>query len=91
MIQLKSINKRYLHEHVLDNISCTLPDIGFVSLIGPSGCGKSTLLHIIAGLDDDYSGEVIYKDKKISIIFQNFHLIPWLSITNNIRLYDYFR
>ena len=90
MIQLKSINKRYLHEHVLDNISCTLPDIGFVSLIGPSGCGKSTLLHIIAGLDDDYSGEVIYKDKKISIIFQNFHLIPWLSITNNIRLYDYF-
>ena len=48
MIQLKSINKRYLHEHVLDNISCTLPDIGFVSLIGPSGCGKSTLLHIIA-------------------------------------------
>ena len=53
MIQLKSINKRYLHEHVLDNISCTLPDIGFVSLIGPSGCGKSTLLHIIAGLDDD--------------------------------------
>lgn len=90
MIQLKSINKRYLHEHVLDNISCTLPDIGFVSLIGPSGCGKSTLLHIIAGLDDDYSGEVIYKDKKISIIFQDFHLIPWLSITNNIRLYDYF-
>lgn len=90
MIQLKSINKRYLHEHVLDNISCNLPDIGFVSLIGPSGCGKSTLLHIIAGLDDDYSGEVIYKDKKISIIFQDFHLIPWLSITNNIRLYDYF-
>lgn len=90
MIQLKSINKRYLHEHVLDNISCTLPDVGFVSLVGPSGCGKSTLLHIIAGLDDDYSGEVIYKDKKISIIFQDFHLIPWLSITNNIRLYDYF-
>mgnify|MGYP004472205897 CR=1 FL=1 len=90
MIQLNSINKRYLHEHVLDNITCTLPDTGFVSLIGPSGCGKSTLLHIIAGLDHDYSGEVIYKDKKISIIFQDFHLIPWLSITNNIRLYDYF-
>ena len=90
MIQLNSINKRYLHEHVLDNITCTLPDTGFVSLIGPSGCGKSTLLHIIAGLDHDYSGEVIYKDKKISIIFQDFHLIPWLSITNKIRLYDYF-
>ena len=74
MIQLNSINKRYLHEHVLDNITCTLPDTGFVSLIGPSGCGKSTLLHIIAGLDPDYSGEDIYKDKKISIIFQE-HLI----------------
>ena len=53
MIQLKSINKRYLHEHVLENITCTLPDTGFVSLVGPSGCGKSTLLHIIAGLDHD--------------------------------------
>lgn len=90
MIQLKSINKRYLHEHVLESITCTLPETGFVSLVGPSGCGKSTLLHIIAGLDDDYSGEVIYKNKKVSIIFQDFHLIPWLSITNNIRLYDYF-
>lgn len=91
MIQLKSINKRYLHEHVLENITCTLPDTGFVSLVGPSGCGKSTLLHIIAGLDHDYSGEVIYeKNKKVSIIFQDFHLIPWLSINNNIRLYDYF-
>ena len=90
MIQLKSINKRYLHEHVLENITCTLPDTGFVSLVGPSGCGKSTLLHIIAGLDNDYSGEVIYKNKKVSIIFQDFHHIPWLSITNNIRLYDYF-
>ena len=40
MIQLKSINKRYLHEHVLENITCTLPDTGFVSLVGPSGCGK---------------------------------------------------
>lgn len=91
MIQLKSINKRYLHEPVLENITCTLPDTGFVSLVGPSGCGKSTLLHIIAGLDHDYSGEVIYeKNKKVSIIFQDFHLIPWLSINNNIRLYDYF-
>lgn len=91
MIQLKSINKRYLYEHVLENITLTLPDRGFVSLVGPSGCGKSTLLHIIAGLDDDYSGEVICeKNKKVSIIFQDFHLIPWLSITHNIQLYDYF-
>lgn len=75
MIQLKSINKRYLHEHVLENIACTLPDTGFVSLVGPSGCGKSTLLHIIAGLDHDYSGEVIYENnKKVSIIFRTFIL-----------------
>ena len=75
MIQLNSINKRYLHEHVLDNITCTLPDTGFVSLIGPSGCGKSTLLHIIAGLDHDYSGEVIYKDKKIKKIENDIEII----------------
>ena len=72
MIQLKSINKRYLHEHVLENITCTLPDTGFVSLVGPSGCGKSTLLHIIAGLDHDYSGEVIYE--KFLSFFRTFIL-----------------
>ena len=87
MIQLKSINKRYLHEHVLENITCTLPDTGFVSLVGPSGCGKSTLLHIIAGLDHDYSGEVIYeKNKKVSIIFQDFHLIPTMKAIENVAI-----
>lgn len=91
MLVLKNINKRYFHDHVLENINLTLPTIGFVSLIGPSGCGKSTLLHIIAGLDDDYSGTITFDDQyKITMIFQEFHLIPWLSSLNNICLYDYF-
>lgn len=91
MLTLKNINKRYLHEHVLENINLTLPSAGFVSLVGPSGCGKSTLLHIIAGLDHDYSGTITFdKPYRISMIFQEFHLIPWLSSTNNIQLYDYF-
>lgn len=91
MLTLKNINKRYLNEHVLENIDLTFPETGFISLIGPSGCGKSTLLHIIAGLDHDYSGQIEYgTEKRITIIFQDFHLIPWLSVTQNIHLYDYF-
>ena len=72
MIQLKSINKRYLHEHVLENITCTLPDTGFVSLVGPSGCGKSTLLHIIAGLDNDYENVCEYSRLKTVIFGDRF-------------------
>ncbi len=49
MIQLKSINKRYLHEHVLENITCTLPDTGFVSLVGQVDVEK--VLYCILLLD----------------------------------------
>ena len=89
-LSAENLNISFGSKHVLKNVNIQFNEKEITALIGPSGCGKSTLLHIIAGLDDDYSGEVIYKDKKISIIFQDFHLIPWLSITNNIRLYDYF-
>ncbi|GBF80757.1 ABC transporter ATP-binding/substrate-binding protein [Aphanothece sacrum] len=65
----------------------------FISLIGHSGCGKSTLLNMIAGLDLPSEGVVTLEGQKIKspgpdkmVIFQNYSLLPWLTVHQNIAL-----
>lgn len=65
----------------------------FVSLIGHSGCGKSTLLNMIAGLDLPSEGIVTLEGKRVNqpgpdkmVIFQNYSLLPWLTVKQNIAL-----
>ncbi|ELR97317.1 nitrate ABC transporter ATP-binding protein [Gloeocapsa sp. PCC 73106] len=65
----------------------------FISLIGHSGCGKSTLLNMIAGLDLPTEGIVTLEGKKVKepgpermVIFQNYSLLPWLTVRQNIAL-----
>ncbi|MGA9377205.1 MAG: nitrate ABC transporter ATP-binding protein [Phormidium sp.] len=65
----------------------------FVSLIGHSGCGKSTLLNMIAGLDLPTEGVVTLESKAITkpgpdrmVVFQNYSLLPWLNVRENIEL-----
>lgn len=89
MLILNGISKSFDTENtelkVLDNINLNVESGEFVTLIGPSGCGKSTLLRIIAGLERQDSGEVIWKDNpKISFVFQNFALFPYLTVSENI-------
>lgn len=76
---------------VLHNISFTLKQQEFVSIIGPSGCGKSTLLKIIAGLDRAYEGQVFLNGEEIvgpgkekGFIFQEHRLFPWTTVEKNI-------
>jgi NitT/TauT family transport system ATP-binding protein len=67
----------------------------FVCLLGPSGCGKSTLLFVVAGLlaptdgkvvlDDTPLGEVADLYERISVVFQEYALFPWLSVRDNIE------
>ena len=65
----------------------------FVTVVGHSGCGKSTLLNMIAGLEHPSSGGIILEDKEIvrpgldrMVVFQNFALMPWMSVYENIRV-----
>lgn len=56
-------------------------------LMGPSGCGKSTFLRILAGLDDNFTGQIdMPKDTKIGVVFQEPRLLPWRSVQTNIEL-----
>ncbi|MFI6481440.1 ABC transporter ATP-binding protein [Nonomuraea sp. NPDC050663] len=62
-----------------------------VALIGPSGCGKSTLLRMIAGLDGDFDGELMWTKpprpgKDIGFVFQEPALLPWRSVERNVSL-----
>lgn len=86
-IEIKNVSKTYRGESapVLDDINVTFDAGEFVCLLGASGCGKTTLLNLISGLDVS-SGGSIEKNGKVSVIFQESALFPWLSAGRNIEL-----
>ncbi len=85
---------------ILHELTLTIPDAQFVSVVGPSGSGKSTLLGLIAGLDAPTGGDIridghsivnldedslaSLRGEKIGIVFQSFHLIPTLTAFENV-------
>jgi nitrate/nitrite transport system ATP-binding protein len=78
---------------VLNGVNLTIGSEEYISVIGHSGCGKSTLLKIIAGLEKGSSGNVTLEGKLIRkpgaermMVFQNYSLLPWLTVRENIRL-----
>src|SRR6185369_994444 len=75
----------------LQDISLTIRQGEFVSIIGSSGCGKSTLLRIIAGLETDYEGSAEFERTPIQgpglergVVFQEHRLFPWLTVRQNV-------
>lgn len=77
----------------LKNIDLKIQQGEFISLIGHSGCGKSTLLNMISGLDCPTFGGVVVEGKEVAgpgpdrmVVFQNYSLLPWLTVRQNIGL-----
>lgn len=86
----------------LSNINLSVPEGEFLSIMGPSGCGKSTLLNIMGLLDEPSHGSVeisgtsissysskstaSFRNQMLGFIFQSFHLIPDLSVVDNVEL-----
>ncbi len=70
----------------LDGLSLTVGSGEFVCLVGASGCGKSTLLSIVAGLDAASAGQVRTEGKRVTLMFQEPALFPWLTAKRNVEL-----
>ncbi|HEY9240826.1 MAG TPA: ABC transporter ATP-binding protein [Streptosporangiaceae bacterium] len=70
----------------LDGVSLAVAPGEFVCLIGASGCGKSTLLNLIARLDVPTAGEVSTGGRKVSLMFQESALFPWLTAARNVEM-----
>jgi NitT/TauT family transport system ATP-binding protein len=69
---------------VLDNISFKVYENDFIGIIGPSGCGKSSILNILAKLDNEFNGDLKYRDNiKIGYMLQEDALFDWLTIYEN--------
>lgn len=86
-ISLENISLSFSGKTILDSFSLALPSKGAVCFFGPSGCGKTTLFRLIAGLLSPDSGTINGLDKmKISYVFQENRLLPWLTAEQNIRV-----
>jgi len=92
-LEVFKVNHRFGNYQVLKNINLLVEKGEFVSIIGHSGCGKSTLLSIIAGLTKPTEGSVVLNGKEIdvpgpdrAVIFQNYSLLPWLSVWDNVKI-----
>lgn len=90
----KSYGKGAKAKSAVEDLSYTIEDGHFVSLLGPSGCGKSTTLNMIAGLEDITSGEILIDNRRVddlepdkrdlAFVFQDYALYPHMSVYENI-------
>ena len=102
IVSIKNLKKNFSDLVVLKDISLDIHKGEVVCIIGSSGSGKSTLLHMLGGLDNPTSGEVIidgknisglsrdeltvYRRRKIGFVFQNYNLLPLMNVYENIVL-----
>ena len=98
IIKISGVTKTYEgQKRALDDVSLTVPDGGFITIIGPSGCGKTTLIRIINGMVDFESGEInilkrekklwdsVQLRRKIGYVIQNVGLFPHLTVKQNLQ------
>ena len=95
MVEIKNLTKKFHQKTIISNLSLQFPDSGLVVLEGENGSGKTTLINLLIGLDNDYSGEILFDGKKlkslkdkekkelfkndIDIIFQKNNYLSFLS------------
>jgi nitrate/nitrite transport system ATP-binding protein len=99
LLTVENVSKSFLHHDtkeafcVFKAISFDVREKEYLSILGHSGCGKSTLLNIIAGINRQSQGYVFLDNKEVTgpgldrmVVFQNFALMPWMTVFSNIRL-----
>lgn len=93
-LDVKNLNFSYADKTIIKNLSFSVPDGAFISILGPSGCGKSTLLNVLSGLLKPQSGEIRIDDvpvrgtsRELAYMPQNDLLFQWRTILDNVCLY----
>lgn len=106
IIKIQHLNKNFGEVKALQDINFSVSQGQWLAIMGPSGSGKSTLLNILSLMDEQTSGQYLLdgvdvgtlgeEDKikirreKIGLIFQQFHLIPYLNAVENVMLAQYY-
>ena len=106
LLELKDVSKIYGDLHALDKVNLSVNEGEWVAIMGPSGSGKSTMMNIIGCMDKPTSGQVILDGKdiahetaksltairrdKIGLIFQQFHLVNYLTAVENVMVSQYY-
>ena len=92
-LEIDHVSKEFGGVGVFVDVAFGIAEGEFVTMIGHSGCGKSTLLNIIAGLEQPTRGGVVLGGREITgpgmdrmVVFQNFSLMPWMTVFDNVRL-----
>ena len=85
-MKIINLTKKFASKVIFDNVNYEFDDGKITYIIGESGIGKTTLLRIIAGLDEEFKGEIIGKSGKISYVFQEPRLFPYLTVKENIEI-----
>lgn len=93
-LEIKNLTKIYNKKNILNNISFTVNNGEFLSILGPSGCGKTTLLKILIGIEEPTEGIILKNGKDITktdaskrgmgIVFQNYALFPNMTVLKNV-------
>ncbi|MBZ5662622.1 MAG: ABC transporter ATP-binding protein [Acidobacteriia bacterium] len=106
LVQVENLEKRFGEVRALDRVSFAIDAGEWIAIMGPSGSGKTSLINILGGLDQPTSGRVVvdgqdishlsereltrYRSEKIGFVFQQFHLVPYLTAVENVMLAQYF-
>jgi NitT/TauT family transport system ATP-binding protein len=93
LIQVKNLSFGYDDREIIHNVSLDIRPRELCALIGPSGCGKTTFIKILSRIIKKFSGELRYVSERgagqefsIGYVPQNYGLLPWKSVEENIRL-----
>ena len=97
ILKLENVSQSFgsgLHAaHVLKDINLNVQEGEFLVLLGFSGTGKTTLINLMAGLEQPTKGNVTFKGETVKepspergVIFQSYSLMPWLTVSGNVRL-----
>ena len=94
IIEIKNVSKSFGDKCILNNVSISVKQGEFLTLLGPSGCGKTTLLRMIAGFGSPDSGEILINgtditdvpphERPVNTVFQRYALFPHLDVYDNI-------